>query len=158
MFSNGDKILYPMHGAGIIASTCEKDILGETKKYFVLKLSYGDMEVMIPVDRCDDVGIRPIIDKEDIPPVFDVLRAESTAMPSNWNRRQRENAEKLKSGNVLAVAEVVRNLMRSNHEKPLSAGEKKILTSARQILESELVLAGGKELEEVKRLVEEAVY
>lgn len=157
MFSNGDKILYPMHGAGIIAATCERDILGETRQYFVLKLPFGDMEVMIPVDKCNDIGIRPIIGKEDIEPVFSVLKGESTEMSTNWNRRQRENAEKLKSGNILYVAEVVRNLMRANREKPLSAGEKKILTNARQILESELVMAGELDPEEVSRLVEEAV-
>ena len=157
MFSNGDKILYPMHGAGIIAATCEKDILGETKKYFILKMPFGDMEVMIPVDKCEDIGIRPIIEKDAISPVFDVLKGDSTAMASNWNRRQRENAEKLKGGDIMDVAEVVRNLMRADREKPLSAGEKKILTNARQILESELVMAGELDPEEVKHLVEDAV-
>lgn len=157
MFSNGDKILYPMHGAGIIAATCEKAILGETKKYFVLKMPFGDMEIMIPVDRCHDIGIRPIISKNDIAPVFEVLRGESTEMPANWNRRQRENAEKLKSGNILDVAEVVRNLIRTDRAKPLSAGEKKILSNARQILESELVLSSELDPEEVHRLVEASV-
>lgn len=157
MFSNGDRILYPMHGAGIIADTCERIILGEKKQYFVLKMPFGDMEVMIPVDKCEEIGIRPIISADCIESVINVLKSESTEMSGNWNRRQRENAEKLKSGDILEVAGVVRNLMRVNREKPLSAGEKKTLSNARQILESELVLAGNLDPEVVYRMVEDAV-
>lgn len=157
MFSIGDKILYPMHGAGIIHKIEDKDILGETRKYYMLKLPFGDMSVMIPVDNSNDIGIRPIIQAAEIDQVFSVLREVSSEMSGNWNKRQRDNMERLKTGDVMQVAAVVRDLIRFDRIKKLSTGEKKMLNNARQILESELVLAGEIELIKVDELVESAI-
>lgn len=157
MYAIGDKVVYPMHGAGIIESIEEKEILGEMRSYYVLKVSGGGMKVMIPVDTSEDIGVRSIIDASDIQKIFDVLGAESTTMPGNWNRRYRENMEKLKTGDVLLVAEVVRNLVRIEREKKLSAGEKKMLNNARCILQSEMILAGGMDESSICKLIDEAI-
>ena len=157
MYAIGDKILYPMHGAGVIEGIEEKEILGEIRQYYVLKVSWGDMKMMIPVDTCDAIGVRTIVDPGYIEKVREVLCADSTEMSGNWNRRYRENMEKLKTGDILQVAEVVRNLARVERVKKLSAGEKKMLGNARQILQSELMLAGGIDETSAREFVDEAV-
>jgi len=141
LFSIGDRVVYPMHGAGIIEAIEEREILGQRKQYYIMKLPIGDMKVMIPVDGVDGVGLRQVIGQEDLTRVLDVLAGERTKMSTNWNRRYRANAEKLKSGNIFEVAEVVRNLTLREKEKGLSTGERKMLDSAKQILVSEVVLA-----------------
>jgi CarD family transcriptional regulator len=130
-----------MHGAGVIEAIEEREILGQRKQYYIMKLPIGDMKVMIPVDGVDGVGLRQVIGQEDLMRVLDVLAGERTKMSTNWNRRYRANAEKLKSGNIFEVAEVVRNLTLREKEKGLSTGERKMLDSAKQILVSEVVLA-----------------
>lgn len=157
MYAIGDKILYPMHGAGIVETIEEKEILGELRKYYVLKVSWGDMKMMIPVDTSDDIGVRYIISKDDIDEVVKVLQSETSEMSGNWNRRYRENMEKMKTGDILQVAEVVRNLIRTERRKKLSAGEKKMLVNARQILQSELILAGSMDEASVCDLIDKAV-
>lgn len=157
MYAIGDKILYPMHGAGIIRGIEEKEILGEIRQYYVLKVSWGDMKLMIQVDTCDDIGVRSIIDADDIEGIRAVLSGESTKMDNNWNRRFRDNMDKLKTGDVMQVAEVVKNLIRMERTKKLSAGEKKMLGNARQILQSELMLAGSMDETSARRFVDEAV-
>ena len=157
MYAIGDKILYPMHGAGIVETIEEKEILGELRQYYILKVSWGDMKMMIPVDTSDEIGVRYIISVEEIDSVINVLNAETSEMPGNWNRRYRENMEKLKTGDVLQVAEVVRNLIRTERHKKLSAGEKKMLANARQILQSELMLAGNIDESSACKLIDEAV-
>ena len=157
MFAIGDKIVYPMHGAGIIERIEDKNILGETRQYYVVSVSGTDMQIMVPVDSCDVVGVRGIISEEKLKDVLATLSGESTPMPGNWNRRYRENMEKLKTGDVLQVAEVVRNLMRTDRVKKLSTGEKKLLLNARQILQSEIVLVKGIDSDEAEKLVEETV-
>lgn len=157
MYAIGDKILYPMHGAGIIQGVEEKEILGEYKQYYVLQVSWGDMKMMIPVDTCEAIGVRAIVDASCIEDVKNVLNAESTEMSGNWNRRYRDNMEKLKTGEILQVAEVVRNLIRIGRVKKLSAGEKKMLSNARQILESEIVLAADMDETSARDFVDEAV-
>lgn len=154
MFQVGDNIAYPMHGAGTITLIDEKEVLGETHKYYHVTLPYSKMTVMIPVDNSDRIGVREIIDQEQIQGVLDVLESDTDPMPTNWNRRFRDNTEKLKTGNIYTVAGVVRNLVRSDRTKKLSTGEKKLLSNAKQILESELVLAGGYTLEDADELVE----
>lgn len=141
MFNIGDRVVYPMHGAGIIESIEEREILGQRKQYYIMKMPIGDMKVMIPVDGVDDVGLRQVIPHDDLDRVLEVLAGERTKMSANWNRRYRANAEKLKSGNIFEVAEVVRNLTLREKEKGLSTGERKMLENARQILISEVVLA-----------------
>lgn len=157
MYAIGDKILYPMHGAGIIEGIEEKEILGEIRQYYVLKVSWGDMKMMIPVDTCEDIGVRNVVEPGYVENVRDVLSADSTEMSGNWNRRYRENMEKLKTGDILQVAEVVRNLVRIERVKKLSAGEKKMLGNARQILQSEIVLASGMDEASVRELVDDAI-
>ena len=150
MFNIGDSIAYPMHGAGVVTEIEEKEVLGEICRYYHVSLPYSKMHVMVPVDNSDKVGVRAIICKEDIQGVLN----ESDKMSNNWNRRYRENTEKLRTGDIYEVAGVVRNLVRSDRIKKLSTGEKKLLGNAKQILESELVLAGGLSLDEADSLVE----
>ena len=140
MFEVGDRVVYPMHGAGIIEKIESEQVLGEIRDYYVLNVSSGAINIMVPIDNCERIGLRRIISKSEVSEVFALLKADSTAMESNWNRRYRKNTEKLKTGDILEVAEVVRNLWRNDKIKKLSAGEKNMLNNARQILISELTL------------------
>lgn len=140
MFNIGDKVVYPMHGAGIIEAIEEKEILGTKKRYYVMSIPVGDMKVMIPLDNVRQVGLREIIDGEEVEQVFSVLRDNHSKLSTNWNRRYRMNMEKIKSGDIFKVAEVVSSLMNREKDKGLSTGERKMLENARQILISELVL------------------
>ncbi len=157
MFAIGDRVVYPMHGAGIIESIEEKEVLGETRAYYILHIPYGNMQVMVPVGHADQAGIRPIVSEKEVEQVYGLLREGSSEMDDNWNRRFRENMDKLKSGDITQVAQVVRNLMRVDRVKKLSTGEKKMLTNARQILISEIVLVQGISEEEAEAILEEAV-
>ncbi len=141
MFNVGDKVVYPMHGAGIIEDIEEQEISGERVQYYIIKLPMGEMKAMVPLNKVKEVGLRQIIDEEEILKVFEVLKDKSTNMPINWNHRYRANLEKIKSGSIYEVAEVVRNLVLRDRQKGLSTGEKKMLENARRILLSELVLA-----------------
>ena len=156
MFKIGDKVVYPMHGAGIIEAIEEKEVLGETRQYYILRLPVGDMKVMIPIATCKEVGLREVIDDDGVEKVFGILRDKSTNMSENWNKRYRANLEKIKSGNIYEVAEVVRNLINRDREKGLSSGERKMLENARQILISELVLATEMAEDNAKTMVEGA--
>lgn len=155
MFRIGDKIVYPMHGAGVIESIEEREILGEKRSYYVLHMPIGDMKVMVPISSVSDIGLRKVIDEDNVIKVLDVLRAKNTAMSTNWNRRYRSNMEKIKSGNIFELAEVVRNLALRDKEKGLSTGEKKMLDNARQILVSELVLVKNTREDSIRHLLEE---
>ena len=155
MFKIGDNIVYPNHGAGTIVDIEEKEILGETKQYYIMKLPIGEMRVMIPKDNAEDIGLRDIIDEDVVPNVYKVLKQEQSEMSQNWNRRYRANSEKIKTGDIFEVAEVVRNLTIRDIVKGLSTGEKKMLSNARQILISELVLAEDKEEEEIREKIDE---
>jgi len=143
MFKIGDKIVYPMHGAGIIEAIEEKEILGELQKYYVLKMPIGDMKVMIPTRNVGDIGIREVIGSADVEKVFTILKDANVNINTNWNKRYRENMVKIKSGNIFEVADVVKSLVLREREKGLSTGERKMLNSAKQILLSELILAKG---------------
>ncbi|HKM16861.1 MAG: CarD family transcriptional regulator [Firmicutes bacterium] len=153
MYNVGDKVVYPMHGAGIIEAIEEREVLGEKRRYYIMAMPIGDMRVMIPLDAVDEIGLRQVIDKEEASGVIEVLKGQKTKMSSNWNRRYRANMEKIKSGDVYLVAEVVRNLTIRDHEKGLSAGERKMLDIARQILISELVLVTGATDTEIDALI-----
>ena len=157
MYQIGDRIVYPMHGAGIIEQIEAKVILGEKRDYYVLRVPCGDMKIMIPVDKSDDIGVRSVIGSEDLSEIYATLSSGSSEMSSNWNRRYRENMEKLKTGDIREVAEVVRNLLRIDRERTLSTGEKKMLSNARQILASEIVLASGMAPEEADKLIDASV-
>ena len=155
MYNVGDNMVYPMHGAGVIEAIEEREVLGECKKYYIMALPIGDMKVMIPMDSVEEVGLRQVIDDEGVRRVYEILGGEKTAMSSNWNRRDRANMEKIKSGDIFAVAEVVRNLTLRDQDKGLSTGERKMLETARQILISELVVASGSTEDEVNAKIAE---
>ncbi len=154
MFKVGDRIVYPMYGAGTITDIVESDMLGEMRSYYRVSLPYFKMEASVPVDNAESIGLRGIVDKSEIPEILDVLAGDTEAMSPNWNRRFRENTDKLKTGDIKVVASVVRNLVRADRAKPLSTGEKKLLTTAKQILISEIVCAGDYTADEAEALVE----
>lgn len=157
MFNIGDKIVYPMHGAGIIEGIEEKEILGEKKKYYIMKMPMGEMKVMVPMDNIEDIGIREVIQTDEVDQVIAVLGDDKTKMPQNWNRRYRANMDKIKSGDIYEIASVVRNLIMRDREKGLSTGERKMLNNAKQMLISEMVLAKGINEEEAENLIEDIV-
>lgn len=155
MFSIGDKIVYPMHGAGVIESVEEREILGEMRRYYVMRMPIGEMKVMVPISNVNDIGLRKVIDEDGVSKVLTILQDKNSPMSANWNRRYRSNMEKIKSGNVFELAEVVRNLWARDKEKGLSTGEKKMLDNARQILVSELVLAKDSKEDNIRDMIEE---
>ncbi len=157
MFKIGDKVVYPMHGAGIIEDVEEKEVLGEIRKYFVMRLPIGEMKVMVPVDSVEEVGIREIINEDEFKEVMSILRDDRSDMPQNWNRRYRANMDKIKSGDIYEIAAVVRNLLMLDMEKGLSTGERKMLSSSKQMLLSEMVLVTDKDIESVEAMVVEAI-
>ena len=157
MYKIGDKILYPMHGAGTIEKIESREILGQVKDYYILNISCGGMSLMLPVDSCEKIGVRPIVSSEMLEHVFCILGAESTKMEENWNKRQRENTDKLKAGKIEITAEIVRNLTRIDRNRKLSAGEKKMLNNARKILVSEVMLVKCIGLDEALKLIDEAI-
>ncbi len=157
MFNIGEKIVYPIHGAGVIESIEEREILGERRKYYIMKMPIGDMQVMIPLDNMEDIGIRKVIDSEEIENVLAVLASDTTKMHQNWNRRYRANMDLIKTGDIYEIADVVRNLTLMDKEKGLSTGERKMLSNARQILLSEIVLVAEISEEEATNLIETVI-
>ena len=141
MFDVGDKVVYPHHGAGTIVSKDVKLVLGEKREYLTIKILHNEMTVNVPVDNAEKVGLRGVIDQEMVDVVVKVLLGGSTEMPKNWNRRFKHNRDKMKTGDVLELAEVVRNLALRDHEKGLSTGEKQMYVKAKKILASELMYA-----------------
>ncbi len=157
LFDVGDKVVYPHHGAAIVERREKKKAFGTTREYLVLKLAYGDLTLMVPTDNTDAVGLREVINDEEVEEVFAVLRKKEARMPTNWSRRYKNHVEKLKSGDIYQVAEVVRNLSIRDKGKGLSAGEKRMLSRARQILVSELTFAIGVNEEEAEKKLAEAL-
>ena len=141
LFEVGETVVYPHHGAATIIEVKDRIIRGETKKYLKLNVTQGDLIIEVPADNVDLVGVRDVIGKDGLERVFDVLRAAFTEEPTNWSRRYKANLEKLASGDVIKVSEVVRDLWRRDQDRGLSAGEKRMLAKARQILVSEIALA-----------------
>ncbi len=158
LFKVGDKVVYPMHGAGIIDGVERKEILGEEKDYYVLRLPLKNMKVMLPIDNINFLGVRDVITNADVEGVLSVLSTGLSDMPSNWNRRYRANMEKVKTGDVLEVAGVVRDLLIMEHDKGLSTGERKMLMTTKQILVSELVLATGQNEKEVEDTISDRIF
>lgn len=156
MFNVGDHIVYPMHGAGVIDAIEEKNILGEKQAYYILKMP-GEVKVMVPTSKAEEIGVRGIIDKQQASKVFEILEEDKTEMSSNWNKRYRDNMDKMKSGDIYEIADVVRNLSFKQKEKGLSTGEKKMLSNAKQILVSELVLAENSSVEEVEGMIDNKI-
>ena len=156
MFNIGDKIVYPMHGAGVIESIEEKELAGEKQAYYILKMP-GEVKVMVPVEKAEEIGVRDIIDKETAGNVIKVFDEENIEEDSNWNRRYRENIEKMKSGDIYEIANIVRTLSFKQKEKGLSTGDKKMLLNAKQILVSELVLAEQLDKSEVEEIIDNKI-
>jgi CarD family transcriptional regulator len=140
-FKVGDRVVYPHHGAAIIEKKETKEVQGQKTDYLVLRMAHGEMTLSVPVDKAEEVGMRWPISKEDVEDLFEVLQRRDVREPANWSRRFKNHQEKLKSGDVYQVAEVVRNLALRDREKGLSAGEKTLFNKARSVLVSELSFA-----------------
>lgn len=149
MFAIGDKVVYPMHGAGVIEGIEEKEILGQRKKYFVMRMPIGDMKVMVPMENVDHIGLRQVVGNEAVNRVMDIMGERDIDIQPNWNQRYRANMDKMKSGDIYELADVVRNLMIRDRSKGLSTGERKMLDQAKQILISELALVKDMDSKEV---------
>lgn len=157
-FRIGDRVVYPHHGAATIEGVQERDMDGGSRKYWVLRLSYGDLTLMVPMDGAHEVGLRGVVPKDEIEQVFQVLRSKKQApSPSNWSRRFKNHVEKLRSGDIYQVAEVVRNLTLRDKDKGLSAGEKRMLAKARQILVSELTFALNSNEDKAEAMLDEVL-
>ncbi len=159
MFSIGDKIVYPMHGAGTVESIEEKEMFGKSAEYYIIKMPIGEMKLMVPTDSAEEIGVREVSSASIAPEVLAVLekpRAQDT-YENNWSKRYRNNVEKIKSGDILEVADVVRDLSHRHMERGLSTAEKKMLASAKEILISELSLAQGLDHTIVDKEVEDRV-
>lgn len=156
-FVVGETVVYPHHGAAKIIEVGERTLRGETKTYLQLKVAQGELTIWVPADNVEMVGVRDVIDKKGVEKVFSVLRAEFTEEPTNWSRRYKANLEKLASGDVVKVSEVVRDLWRRDQDRGLSAGEKRMLVKARQILVSELALARKTDEEKASAILDEVL-
>ena len=152
-FQIGDKVAHPMYGAGILESVVQKKVDGKIQEYYLMKLMERSMVVMIPTEKSESIGVRPVIDRAQADAVLKAIPEIEVEMTSNWNHRYRENMERLKSGDLLEVARVIKGLTMRDSKRGLSTGERKMLHSARQILISELVLSKNEPYE----LVEEAL-
>lgn len=154
MYSIGDKIVHPMHGAGIIENIVEKDISGEKKEYYVLKLPVGSMVIMVPVGSCKAIGVRDIVDAPRADEVISSLSTAEIDMTSNWNKRYRENVLRIKSGDLDEVVKVVKGLTLRDYQHGLSTGERKMLHSAKDILISEIVLAKESTYDDIQQEID----
>jgi len=154
-FEVGDNVVYPHHGAGKVLKKEEKEVLGETREYLTIKILHNDMTVMVPTENAAVAGLRRVIDEETVRRVLAVLQQESTDMPRNWNRRFKHNRDKIKTGDIYELAEVVRNLAIREAEKGLSTGEKQMFTRAKKILASELMYALEMEEEQAEAHLDE---
>ena len=148
MFDIGDKVVYPHHGAGTVVKREKREVLGETREYLTIQILHNDMTVNVPCDNAERVGLRQVIDQRTVTMVVRTLSGGSTEMPKNWNRRFKHNRDKMKTGNIFELAEVVRNLAVRNNEKGLSTGEKQMFVKAKKILASELMYAKDMDEEE----------
>lgn len=153
-FTVGETVVYPHHGAALIEAIETRTIKGQEKQYLVLRVAQGDLTVRVPAENAEIVGVREVVGTEGLDRVFGVLRAPHTEEPTNWSRRYKANLEKLASGDVNKVAEVVRDLWRRDRERGLSAGEKRMLAKARDILVGELALAEKTDREEAEKLLD----
>ena len=156
-FKVGETVVYPHHGAALIEAIEERMLQGVKKTYLRLKVAQGDLTVLVPSDNAEIVGVRDVVGQEGLDKVFEVLRAPHTEEPTNWSRRYKANLEKLASGDVNKVAEVVRDLWRRDQERGLSAGEKRMFAKARQILVGELALAENTDDEKAETILEEVL-
>jgi CarD family transcriptional regulator len=141
LYKVGDKVVYPHHGAGTVVKRETRTVLGEKREYLTIKILHNDMTVNVPSDNAERVGLRKVIDEQMVSKVLKALTGNGTNMPKNWNRRFKHNRDKMKTGDIFELAEVVRNLALRDHEKGLSTGEKQMFVKAKKILASELMYA-----------------
>lgn len=156
-YNVGDAVVYPMHGAGVIEKIEKKVVLGSLREYYIMRMPYGDMTVMIPLNNLDGIGIRDVISAEDAAEVLEHFVAIDEEENSNWNRRFRENMNRIKSGDIYEVGAVLKSLMLRDRSRGLSTGERKMLSNVRQIFISEIVLATGIGDGEIERRLGEIV-
>ena len=143
LYKVGDKVVYPHHGAGTVVKKEKRTILGTEREYLTIKILHNDMTVNVPAENAEKVGLRPVVDEDMVEQVLEVLHGSGTKMPKNWNRRFKHNRDKMKTGDIFELAEVVRNLSLRDQEKGLSTGEKQMFVKAKKILASELMYAKG---------------
>lgn len=151
MFSIGDRIVHPMHGAGVVADIVSEKLDGEMIKYYALKLVSGEVTILVPILQSEQVGVRKVCSKSKAEDVIEYFRDIPRDEDKCWNRRYRENMLRIRSGDILEVSKVVKNLLVRNHERELSTGEKKMFASAKQILFSELSLALNQSCDEIEK-------
>lgn len=156
-FQIGDKVVHPMYGAGVLESVVQRKVDGVVREYYIMKLPNRSMVVMIPTENSEEIGVRPVIDRNQAGQVLAAIPNIQVEMTSNWNHRYRENMERLKSGDLLEVARVVKGLTMRDSKRSLSTGERKMLHSARQILISELVLSTSESYETVEQELDAAL-
>lgn len=154
-FECGDHVVYPHHGAGVVLKKEPRKMFGEEREYLTIKILHNDMTVMVPCENAGIAGLRRIIDEEKIKKVLAVLQDDLSEMPKNWNRRFKHNRDKIKTGDINELAEVVRNLAIREHDKGLSTGEKQMYTRAKKILASELMYALDKSEDEAEEYLDE---
>ena len=154
MFDVGDKVVYPHHGAGTVVKKEKREILGQTREYLTIQILHNDMTVNVPVENAEQVGLRRVIDEVMVEKVLKALQGSGTVMPKNWNRRFKHNRDKMKTGDIFELAEVVKNLSLRDHEKGLSTGEKQMFVKAKKILASELMYAKAVDEEEAAEWLE----
>ena len=154
-FELGDNVVYPHHGAGKVLKKERKKMFGEEREYLTIKILHNDMTVMVPCENAGKAGLRRVIDEDTVKKVLAVLQDEVSEMPKNWNRRFKHNRDKIKTGDIYELTEVVRNLAIREHQKGLSTGEKQMFTRAKKILASELMYALDKDEEQAEAYLDE---
>jgi CarD family transcriptional regulator len=157
LYKVGEKVVYPHHGAGTIVSRDSRQVGDQDREYLTIKILHNDMTVTIPLDSADRVGLRKVIQEETVDQVIEVLQGDGTKMPKNWNRRFKHNRDKMKTGDIFEMAEVVRNLAQRDQEKGLSTGEKQMFSKAKRILASELMYAKNMDEDEAREFLEEVL-
>ena len=157
MYKVGDKVVYPHHGAGTVVKKEQREVLGQKREYLTIKILHNDMTVNVPSENAEKVGLRKVIDEDMVAVVLKALTGGGTQMPKNWNRRFKHNRDKMKTGDILELAEVVRNLSLRDHEKGLSTGEKQMFVKAKKILASELMYAKDMDEETCAEWLEEVL-
>ena len=157
MYKVGDKVVYPHHGAGTVVKKEKREVLGEKREYLTIKILHNDMTVNVPSENAEKVGLRKVIGEDMVKVVVKALTGGGTQMPKNWNRRFKHNRDKMKTGDILELAEVVRNLSLRDHEKGLSTGEKQMFVKAKKILASELMYAKDMDEEEAAEWLDDVL-
>ncbi len=156
MFNEGDKIFYPMHGAGIIDRIEEKTILGKDEKYYIIKMP-GEVTIMVPHEHAEELGLRHLVSKEQAKEVLGILLEDTTDMSEKWSKRYNDNKERLKTGDLFEIADIYRNLSFRNKEKNLSTSEKKMFLNAQQVLISELSEVTGENYDTLQNKIDEKI-